>query len=66
MYHSLETIVVEQSLTPHYIGYGSTFVACIGAIQCFSIKRQRNGIDVEEMSKVDIPVVLVAESDDEC
>lgn len=46
--------------------YGSTFVACIGAIQCFSIKRQRNGMDVEEIYKEGVPVVVVTEVDDEC
>lgn len=46
--------------------YGSTFVACIGAVQCFSIKRQRNGMDVKETSKEDVPAVLVTGADDEC
>jgi hypothetical protein len=46
--------------------YGSTFVAFIGALQCFSIKRQRNATDVKEVSREDVPVVLVTVADDEC
>jgi hypothetical protein len=45
--------------------YGSTFVACIGAVQCFSIKRQRNGMDFGDGSKEDVPTVLLTEADDE-
>jgi hypothetical protein len=44
--------------------YGSTFVACIGAFQCFSIKRQRNGMDMESGSK-DVFTELLTESDNE-
>jgi hypothetical protein len=45
--------------------YGSTFVACIGAVQCFSVKRQRNGLGIEDMGKEDAPIVLVVDTYDE-
>jgi predicted MFS family arabinose efflux permease len=45
--------------------YGSTFVACIGAVQCFSIKRQRNEMDFGDGSKELVHTVLLTEADDE-
>jgi len=45
--------------------YGSTLVACIGAVQCISIKRQRNGMAAGGNSEDDEHVVLLVESDDE-
>ena len=45
--------------------YGSTLVACIGAVQCFSIKRQRNGMAIGDSSKGNVPRILLAETDDE-
>jgi Major Facilitator Superfamily len=45
--------------------YGSTFVACIGAVQCFSIKRQRSGMEFGDVGKEDLPDVFLTETDDE-
>jgi MFS family permease len=45
--------------------YGSTFVACIGAVQCFSIKRQRNGMAIQDIGKKGTPVILVTDTDNE-
>jgi MFS family permease len=50
--------------------YGSAFVAAIGAVQCFSIKREKrlseiNFVDdVEDLKKKDLPIVLITEVDE--
>ena len=42
--------------------YGSMFVACIGAVQCFSVKRTKQVPDIEEyLKKVVVPFVIVTE-----
>ena len=46
--------------------YGSAFVAIIGAIQCFSVKRDRGEEaldDIENYSK-ELPIVLITEAED--
>jgi hypothetical protein len=46
--------------------YGSAFVAILGAIQCFSVTRERANADIDDLEefKRELPVVLVTDAEE--